>query len=230
MSDDWWDHAREEYEMEMATRAIEDFQAERLQSFYKEHLDLALKPIKLWKESGSVLEQSPNAALVLATASIEVGLKSIIVQPIISGLVHEESLASFVTEVFIKGAKQDGVLKIVRQVLMKYASKDLQQITLPDHKKPYWTELGEAQELRNRVVHRAEACSKEDAERVIELADHLWNVIFVELIKSLGLHTHDNQTICGEYESTCEAKARIEAMHQAGQLTLAGRVKLAVNK
>jgi len=230
MSDDWWDHAREEYEMEMATRAIEDFQAERLQSFYKEHLDLALKPIKLWKESKSVLEQSPNAALVLATASIEVGLKSIIVQPIISGLVHEESLASFVTEVFIKGAKQDGVLKIVRQVLMKYASKDLQQITLPDHKKPYWTELGEAQELRNRVVHRAEACSKEDAERVIELADHLWSVIFLELIKSLGLHTHDNQTICGEYESTCEAKARIEAMHQAGQLTLAGRVKLAVNK
>jgi hypothetical protein len=53
MSDDWWDHAREEYEMEMATRAIEDFQAERLQSFYKEHLDLALKPIKLWKESES---------------------------------------------------------------------------------------------------------------------------------------------------------------------------------
>ena len=107
---------------------------------------------------------------------------------------------------------------------MKYASIALQQITLPDHKKPYWTELGEAQGLRNRVVHGAEACSKEDAERVIELADYLWNVIFLDVIKSLGLHTHDNQMICGEYESTCEAKARIEAMNQDGQLTLAERV------
>ena len=165
MSDDWWDHAREEYEMEMATRAIEDFQAERLQSFYKEHLDLALKPIKLWKESGSVLEQSPNAALVLATASIELaGLKSIIVQPIISGLVHEESLASFVTEVFIKGAKHDGVLKIVRQVLMKYASKDLQQITLPDHKNHTGRSLAKRKSCAIALFTGLRACSKQDAD------------------------------------------------------------------
>lgn len=228
--DDDYDYGRDEYEAEMAERAVEEFQTERLQSFYKDHLDLALKPINLWKEASSVLEKSPSAALVLAFASIEVGFKSIIVRPIISGLVHEESLASLVTEVFIKGAKQDGVLKIVHQVLKKYTSIDLEQIRLPHHDKPYRTDLNEAQELRNGVIHRGEACSKEDAERVIELADHLWNVIFVDVIKSLGLHTHDKQMICGEYESTCEARAKIEAMHQAGELTLVEKLRLRTNK
>ena len=215
MSTDWDDWARDEYEMEIANRAIEEFQSVRLQSFYKNHTDLAVRAIHLGEEARSVLEESPSAALVLATASIEVGFKAIIVRPIISGLVHEESLASLVTEVFIKSAKQDGVLKIVYQILKKYASIDLQETTLPQHTKRYWAEVSEAQELRNGVLHRAEACSKQDAERVLELAEYLWNVVFVDVIKSLGLHTHDNRTICDQYESACESRALIDKIRQA---------------
>jgi hypothetical protein len=228
--DDGYDSGRDEYEMEIANRAIEEFRTERLQSFYKDHKELALKPIHLGKEARSVLEESPSAALVLATSSIEVGLKSIILRPIISGLVHEESLASLVTDVFVKSAKQDGVLKIVYQVLKQYASIDLQQMTLPQHNKPYWAEISEAQDLRNGVVHRAEACSKQDAERVIELAEYLWNVIFLEIIKSIGLHTHDNRMICDQYEAFCEMRAKTEKLKQAGELSLADRVRLAQNK
>jgi hypothetical protein len=228
--DDEYDWGRDEYEMEIANRAIEEFQTERLQSFYKDHRELALKPIHLGKEARLVLEESPSAALVLATASIEVGFKSIILRPIISGLVHEESLASLVTEVFVKSAKQDGVLKIVYQVLKKYASIDLQQMTLPQHNKPYWMEITEAQELRNGVLHRAEACSKQDAERVIELAEYLWNAIFLDVIKSLGLHTHDNQRICEHHETICASRAMMEKIRQSGELSLADRVRLAINK
>lgn len=230
MSTDWDDWARDEYEMEVASRAIEEFQSERLQSFYKDHPDLAVRAIQLGEEARSVLEESPSAALVLATASIEVGFRAIIFRPIVSGLVHEESLASLITEVFIKSAKQDGVLKIVYQVLKKYASIDLREATLPQHTKRYWTEVSEAQDLRNGVLHRGEACSKQDAERVLELAEYLWNVVFLEVIKSLGLHTHDNRTICDQYESTCDSRARIEKMRQADELSLADRVRLATKK
>jgi hypothetical protein len=227
---DEWEYAQEEHELEMATRAVEEFQTERLQSFYKDHMDLAIKPVQMAKEARSVLEQSPSAALALATASIEVGFKAIILRPIISGLVHEESLAALVTDVFVKSAKQDGALKIVYQVLKKYASIDLQQIILPKHAKSYWLEIGEAQEFRNGVLHRAEMCSRRDGERVVELAEYLWNVIFLEIIKSLGLHTHDNQRICDQYESTCEARARIEQLKRRGELSLVDRMRLAENE
>jgi hypothetical protein len=230
MSFDEMDWAQDEYEMEIASRAIEDFQTERLQSFYKGHKDLALKAIHMAKEAKLVLEKSPSAAMVLATASIEVGFKAIILRPIISGLVHEESLASLVTEVFVKSAKQDGVLKIVHQVLKKYASIDLQEITLPQHKKLYWRELGDAQELRNGILHRGEMCSRDDAERVIELADYLWNVIFLEIIKSIGLHTHDQQTVCDQYQGYCDALASIEERKQRGDISFVDRARLAQNE
>jgi hypothetical protein len=225
--DDW---RRDDYEMEIGSQAVEQFQTERLQSFYKEHKDLALKPIRMAKEARSVFEQSPSAALVLAVVSIEVGFKAIILRPIISGLVHEESLASLITEMFVKNTKQDGVLKVVDQVLRKYASIDLKGIILPTHAQSYLSEVTEAQELRNGILHRAEMGSKEDAQRIIELAEYLWNVIFLEIIKSIGLHTHDRQTVCDQYEGACEARARIEEMEQRGELSIARRVREAVKK
>jgi hypothetical protein len=66
-------------------------------------------------------------------ASIEVGLKEMAVRPIISGLVHEESFASSITDLFVKTTKQDGILKIVDEMLKKYVSVDLQNTTLPNH-------------------------------------------------------------------------------------------------
>jgi hypothetical protein len=215
---DDWDAGREEYELEIENRAIEEFQSGRLQSFYKANKDLALKPINMRKEAVLVLEKSPSAAMVLAVASIEVGFKAIIVRPIISGLVHEESLASLVTDVFVKGAKEDGALAIVYQVLKKYASIDLRAITLANHGKSYWMELSEARKLRNAVLHKAETCSSEDAEHVIELADYLWNVIFVEIIESVGLHSHDNQTVCGEHKSLCDGRAMMKEMERLREL------------
>ena len=228
--DDWDDGPSGEYEFEISKQAIEDLQTERLQSFYKDHKDLALGPIYMAKEARSVLEHSPRAALIFATGSIEIGFKAIILRPIIFGLVHEESLASLITEMFVKNTRQDGVLKVADQVLQKYASINLQEIILPNHKKSYWSEMGEAQDLRNGILHRADVCSKEDAECIVELSDYLWDSMFLKIIKSIGLHTHDKQTICREKESTCEARARIEEMMRKGELTLADRVRLAIKK
>jgi len=131
---------------------------------------------------------------------------------------------------FVKNAKQDGVLKVVDQVLKKYASIDLQKITLPKHNKSYWIEVGEAQDLRNGILHRAEMRSKEDAQSVIELAEYLWDVVFLEIIKSIGLHTHDKQTVCDQYEGTCEARARIEEMKKKGELGIADKVRAVLGK
>lgn len=227
--DDYYDDGRDEFIEQIGQDAIANFQTERLQSFYKKHGDLALQPMYMRNEAKSVLEKSPSAALVLAMASIEVGFKGIIIEPIISGLVHEESLASLVTETFMKSARHDGVLKIVDRVVKKYASIDLRAVALPQHSNTYLAEVGEAgkaQKLRNAVLHKADLCSRDDTERVIELADYLWDVIFLEMIKGLGLHTHDNQTVCEHYQSKCDSLALIEKLGLQGKFNLVDQARL----
>jgi hypothetical protein len=205
MSVDWNDWARDEYESEMANQAIEEFQTERLQSYYKDHPNLAEKSVGKLEEARSLFPISPNAALIFAMSSIEVGFKSILVRPIMAGLVHNESLSEFITEAFVKGSKPDSVLEVVNRVLKEYASINLQNTTLAKHKKTYWDEIIQGQKTRNAILHRAESCTEQDAETIIDLANYLWGVLFPALLKSIGLHTHDNTKVCENSASYCES-------------------------
>jgi hypothetical protein len=203
--DDSWDAGREEYEADVAQRAVEEFQTERLQSYYRDHRDLAMKPVEKLDQARSILAASPNAALVLAVSSIEVGLKAIVMRPIMSGLVHAESFSELITEMFVKSSKADDVLKIVNRLLKEYASIDLQTMKLANHRMTYWQEIGRGQEKRNAILHRAENCTREDAEGVVELADYLWGTIFPALLNGVGLHTHDSKSVCDHPISYCDS-------------------------
>jgi hypothetical protein len=216
MSTDWEDWARDEYEMDMANRAIEEFQTEQLQSYYREHLDVAERPIGKLDEARSLLDCNHDAGLVFAMTSIEVGLKSILVRPIITGLVHNESLSEFITDLFVKSAKPDGVLEVVNRILKEYASIDLKTVSVSGHKKSYWEEFLQAQKSRNAILHKAEVSTKAEAEKIIELAAHLWNDLFPAILKSIGLHTHNNRTICEHDLSYCES---VESLKRRGLWT-----------
>lgn len=203
--DDYWDAGREEYEADVAQRAIEEFQTERLQSYYRDHRDLAMMAVGKLDQARAVLSVSPNAALVFAMSSVEAGLKSIVVRPIMSGLVHTESFSELVTEMFVKSSKAEDILKIVNRLLKEYASIDLQTMKLANHRMTYWQEIGRGQRKRNAILHRAENCTSEDAERIIEIADYLWESIFPALLKGVGLHTHDNRSVCEHPISYCDS-------------------------
>jgi hypothetical protein len=181
--DDW---ARDAYELEMANHAIEEFQAERLQSYYRDHTNLAEKPYDLLGEAQKVFDQSPSAALVLAMTSLEVGFKSMVLRPIMAGLVHNDSLSDFITDIFVSNTKHEDMLKVVNRVLKEYGSIDLQQVKLEKHLKTAWEEIIQAQKIRNGVLHRAELCSRTDAEIVVDLATYIWTVAFPQLLENIG--------------------------------------------
>jgi hypothetical protein len=205
--DDW---GRDEYELEMANQAVEEFQSERLQSYYRNHIDLAQKPFDLLDEARKAFDHSPSAALVLAMSSIEVGFKSMVLRPIMAGLVHNDSLSDFITDVFVTSTKHEDMLKVVNRVLKEYAAIDLQSLKLDKHVKTVWEELIQGQKIRNGVVHRAELRAKADAEMLIDLASYVWTVIFPRLLENIGLHTHDNRTVCIQDKSYCAHREEID--------------------
>lgn len=128
-----------------------------------------------------------------------------------TGLVHNDSLSNFITDIFVTSAKHEDMLKVVNRVLKEYASIDLQNVKLQEHGRSAWEEIIHGQKIRNAVVHRAELCSRADAEIVIGLADYIWTGIFPKLLENIGLHTHDNRTVCVENkESYCDHREEIE--------------------
>jgi hypothetical protein len=88
----------EELYAEHSKQAIEEFTADRLQSFYLKNPVLAKPPLDTLVQSRLLLGSHPAAALVFAATATEVGLKEVLLKPVVYGLVHSESAASLITE------------------------------------------------------------------------------------------------------------------------------------
>src|SRR5262245_37086737 len=110
--DDCLDDTRGDYEAEVGARylkefgheldkehyeqAIKEFTAERLQSYYLKHPDMAKTAIGMLEEATSLHKKHPNAAVVFAVSAIEITIKYLLMKPILNGLVHNEAVADLV--------------------------------------------------------------------------------------------------------------------------------------
>jgi len=114
-----FDQWMEELYNEHRKQAIEEFTAERLQSFYVDNPMVAEAALRSLVESRNLLPQHPAAALIFAAIAIEVGLKVALLKPVVYGLVHSESVAGVITDLILA---QTGV-KRFRNLLFKILSE-----------------------------------------------------------------------------------------------------------
>ena len=107
--DDYYDYGRfddfmadeamyEAMQEDLYPQAIEEFQVERLQSYYADHRDLMAGPIRFVRNSKELLGDHPTFSLVAAVVAIEVGIKAGLLRPIVHGLVHQVSMADVLTD------------------------------------------------------------------------------------------------------------------------------------
>ena len=83
-----WEEAGYEEEMEALyveykEKAIEEYTAERLQSHYSAHPNIADAPYRSLAQSREFLPKDPTAAFIFAAISIEVGLKVALLKPVV---------------------------------------------------------------------------------------------------------------------------------------------------
>ena len=102
-----YEQAMEELYEEHSKQAIEEFTAERLQSFYLNKPLLAKPSFDALVESRSLLRSHPTAALVFAASATEVSLKEVLLKPVVYGLVHSESAAGLIAELALGHACMD---------------------------------------------------------------------------------------------------------------------------
>ena len=197
-----YDQAMSDLYEEHKVEAINEFTTERLSSYYSKNSDLAKPAFNALNEARLLSENHSTASLILAVIAMEVALKTILLKPIVYGLVHTESIATLITDLTISQNGMDRYRDLLFKVLKDHGKIDFKTFKREGSLSFFWNEIGIVQKIRNNIMHRGETASSEDTQLAISIAASLLEVIFPHLMQEMGFHIHDDYLICNDW--TCK--------------------------
>ncbi len=189
----------EELYEEHSKQALDEFRSERLQSFYLRNPSIAEPAVSALAEARALLDSSPRGAFVIASSAVEVGLKIVLLKPIVYGLIHSEPLAGLVTDLVMAHQCMDRFSKLLFEMLRQYGGVDPDSYRRSGSSKTLWLEVQENIKRRNDVLHRADMVNRSQAELAATLAAAVLEDIFPAVVSNLGFHLHERSCICNEF-------------------------------
>lgn len=212
------DAAREAYEIEVGEaylkefghellyaehyeEAVKEFTAERLRSFYMTHPEVARAANEALLYARSLMPSYPRGALVFAVTATELAVKTVLLRPIVFGLVHTEGLASFITELATAHSGMERFQKLLTEILSQFGGVDFGTYRRSGSAKALWEEIAEVQKARNAVIHRGEVVADAYADLAVGVATTLLDDVFPLVLNKLGLHLQAPWTVCDRNHS-----------------------------
>jgi hypothetical protein len=135
---------------------------------------------------------------VFGVIATELAIKTVLLKPIVFGLVHTEGLASFITDLTTQHTGTDRFQTILTEILARFGGVDLKVFKRADSARTLWQEIGEIQKARNIVVHRGEVVDDGNAALAIAVAATLLREVFPHILAKLNLHLHEPMTVCAD--------------------------------
>src|SRR5437867_7551263 len=132
-----YDQWMAELYVEHSKEAVKEFTAECLQSYYLKDPLLASASFRSLTESRVLLPEHPSAALVFGTTAVEVGLKVVLLKPIVYGLVHDTSAAGLITDLAVSQGG-DKYRDLLFHILSEFGGVDLRNFRRPSSTRPLW--------------------------------------------------------------------------------------------
>jgi hypothetical protein len=203
MSYDEYDAAMDalydEMREELTPEIINEFTMDRLQSYYLMNPEVA-KPAYLALEEAIKLKDSGfyAASFLFAVIATEVAVKSVLLKPIVNGLVHNLPTSSLVASLVIGQNGFDKLKDLLFQSLNNIAKIDLGLMRRPNSKQNLWEEIIALQKKRNGLVHKAELPLSTDTEMALAVAQEILDKIFPSVITEIGLHLHEQGRTCNQ--------------------------------
>jgi hypothetical protein len=193
------EHAYELYE-EHAKQAIQEFQADRLKSYFLNHPDVAQPAFETLDYARRLLPDHPRPALVFATTSMEIATKAAFLKPFIYGLIHLEALAEPVMSLAVQ--RDSGKFRAVLSAILKeFGGVDFPAYRRSGSEERFPVEIEKLSAKRNTVVHEGALVELAEAEKAIAIADALLSDIFPTVLKHVQLHLHGGE-VCGSDHKT----------------------------
>ncbi|MCE2434093.1 MAG: hypothetical protein J4F29_14420 [Candidatus Latescibacteria bacterium] len=191
MEEQWLDELYAEYK----EVAIEEFTSQRLQSFYLANPNIIQPLSQALAEGKSLLANHPRAAFIFAAIAIEVGLKNLILHPVVYGLVHSKSTADLITKIVMSHVSIEKFKKLLFHILNEHIGVDLETFTRSNAKKTLWKEADLIKKKRNAVMHEAVIVTSDEAQESLEVATFILESLFPKLLDKLGLVLDDNKLV-----------------------------------
>jgi hypothetical protein len=183
----WIDELSDELYPEHREQAITEFTEGCFRRYYLAHPETSVAAERLLTEARALLPAHSSAALVFATAAIEVGLRDAILRPLLSGYVHTDSVADLLVKEVTDRLAHDKLKKLIEPLLKTFMNLDLSSFKRPESSELLWEEVRKAQLRRNRVVHDGVLASETDCVKAANVATYILETIFPSLVESLGL-------------------------------------------
>jgi hypothetical protein len=180
-------------------QALKEFHFERLQSHFLSNPELAKFPVEVLAEAKTLASSSPRAALALASSAAEVGVKAVILKPLIMGLVQSETVASLVADLAFNHQGIDRFRELLFAVLREFGGIDLSTHHRDGASASLWQEIQTGVSRRNRVLHRCESATHAEALDALGVAGEVLEKLVPALAERLGMHIHDGSRVCNAY-------------------------------
>ena len=186
LEDAWLEEAYDQMVQEILAEhrdeIIDEFVSERMASYFRQHVDLLSPASAALAEARKLQEISASACVVFAHSAIEIALRDAILKPVVYGMVHEENSGHLIAELVV-GKRQ--FTKLLFSVLEDYGL-DLKTGKRSGSAKSVWEEMEVVREQRNKVAHRGEVASGDDAMLALSLAEFVVEKISPYLQKTIA--------------------------------------------
>ena len=184
--DEFHDRISDELYPEHKEIAIDEFIEERMQSYFLKHPNIIDTPMKCYRHANELIDVSPQGALVFYTTAIELFLKSVLLKPVLYGMIHNDKVADMIVDATTSQSGFSRYNKLLTALCSHAANINLAKID-GRQKKPIINEAEEVQKIRNRIVHRGYKASINEMGNAKSLASLILTEVVEPVINNLNL-------------------------------------------
>jgi hypothetical protein len=185
--DELWDQMSKELYPDHKEQAIEEFTTTRMQSYYLKNPDVLAPGLQMYIEAKELLEKHPSASFVFATSAIELFLKSALLKPVISGLIHNEPLSKIIVETSLNSTGFIRYKKLLSGLFTELINIDIDKVKRIGSHEYLFREASEVQKKRNEIIHQGIVVDKDDAIFAISVAYGVLHSIVNPMLLGIGL-------------------------------------------
>ena len=184
--EDFYDRMSEELYPDHKEQAIDEFIEERMHSYYLINPNVIKAPMDCYHHGNDIMRVSTSGALVMFTTSIELFLKSVLLKPVLYGMIHNENIANMIMEASTGQAGFNRYNKLLANLCFHAADVKLDEIKGMTGK-PIIKEAEEVQKIRNRVVHQGYMATVEQMGMAKDTASLMLTEVVEPVLNNMNL-------------------------------------------
>ncbi len=183
-------------------KAIEEYLAEeilpeRLEAFYRRKSDIIIAPLNLLIEAKELYQlKRYSASQVFAGAALEVTFKDVLLKPIVSGMIHNDTVAEIIIDIFSSHIREiDRFKGLLINVIKEVSGINIAEYKHENSKQTIWGQASEVRKQRNALLHKATPATLEEAELSLSVATFVLEDLFPRILEKIGLCLTSNNLI-----------------------------------